>query len=138
MMTAKEILQALKDRYPDPEDDQVSIQFSGYVHEHPMTAIEVVLISSIVLGTTEVNKLSEFTGYSKRFILTGTWRITGFGKTASISVQAGLLATFYLVISTKRANFSITFQSRREHAGHKMQSPLTVWIPARFFGMKNA
>jgi len=68
MMTAKEILQALKDRYPDPEDDQVSIQFSGYVHEHPMTAIEVVLISSIVLGTTEVNKLAEFTGYSKRFI----------------------------------------------------------------------
>jgi len=33
-----------------------------------MTAIAVVLISSIVLETTKVNKLAEFTGYSKRFI----------------------------------------------------------------------
>jgi len=33
-----------------------------------MTAIGVVLISSIVLGTTEVNRLAEFTRYDKRFI----------------------------------------------------------------------
>ena len=40
-----------------------------------MTAIEVVLISSIVLGTTEVNKLAEFTDYSKRFIRTIAWNM---------------------------------------------------------------
>jgi hypothetical protein len=33
-----------------------------------MTAIGVVLISSVVLGTTDVNRLAEFTGYCKRFI----------------------------------------------------------------------
>ena len=62
MKTAKDILRALKDRYPDPEDDQVSIEFSGFIHEHPMTAIAVVLISSIVLETTtnmENNRLWE-------------------------------------------------------------------------------
>ena len=75
MKTAKDILRALKDRYPDPEDDQVSIEFSGFIHEHPMTAIAVVLISSIVLGTTEVNKLAEFTDYSKRFIRTIAWNM---------------------------------------------------------------
>ena len=45
-----------------PEDDQVSIEFSGFIHEHPMTAIAVVLISSIVLETTtnmENNRLWE-------------------------------------------------------------------------------
>lgn len=55
-------------RYPDVDNDQFSIEHSGFIHEHPMTAIGIVLISSIVLGTTEVNRLAEFTKYSKAFI----------------------------------------------------------------------
>jgi len=73
--TAEEIRKALRQIYPDVDDDEFSMKHSGFVHEHPMTAIAVVLISSIVLGTTEVNKLSEYTGYSKRFIRTIAWNM---------------------------------------------------------------
>src|SRR5215831_12655784 len=73
--TAEEIRKALRQNYPDVDDDEFSMKHSGFIHEHPMTAIAVVLISSIVLGTTEVNKLAEFTGYSKRFIRTIAWNM---------------------------------------------------------------
>ena len=73
--TAEEIRKALRQIYPDVDDDEFSMKHSGFVHEHPMTAIAVVLISSIVLGTTEVNKLAEFTGYSKRFIRNIAWNM---------------------------------------------------------------
>jgi hypothetical protein len=66
--TAEDIRSAFKARYPDVDDDQFSIEHSGFIHENPITAIGVVLISSVVLGTTEVNRLVEFTGYSKEFI----------------------------------------------------------------------
>ena len=55
-------------RYPDVDDEQFSIEHSGFVHEDPMTAIAVVLISSVVLGTFDVDRLAEFTRYDKRFI----------------------------------------------------------------------
>ena len=67
-MTAKDIRSALQARYPDVDDDQFSIDHSGFIHEHPLTAIGVVLISSVLLGTTDVDRLAEFTKYSKRFI----------------------------------------------------------------------
>lgn len=68
MKTAEEIREAFTARYPDVDDDEFSLEHSGFAHEHPMTAIGVVLVSSIVLGTTDVNKLVEFTRYSERFV----------------------------------------------------------------------
>jgi hypothetical protein len=67
-MTAEDIRSALQARYPDVDDDQFSIDHSGFIHEHPLTAIGVVLISSVLLGTTDIDRLAEFTKYSKRFI----------------------------------------------------------------------
>jgi hypothetical protein len=67
-MTLAEIRSAFTARYPDVDDDQCSIAFSGFVHEHPMTAIGVVLISSVWLDTTDVDQLAGFTKYSKMFI----------------------------------------------------------------------
>jgi len=58
MKTAEDIRRAFGMRYPDVDDDQFSIEHSGFVHEHPMTAIGIVLISSIVLGTTDVKRLT--------------------------------------------------------------------------------
>ena len=46
----------------------ISLSSIPYVHEHPLTAIGVVLISSIALGTIDIGRLSEFTKYSRRFI----------------------------------------------------------------------
>jgi len=66
--TVEDIRNALKARYPDVDDDQFSIEHSGFAHEHPMTAIGVVLISSVLLGTTDVDRLAEFTRYSKQFV----------------------------------------------------------------------
>ena len=68
MKTAEEIRTAFRMRYPDVDDDLFSLKHSGFVHEHPMTAIGVVLISCIVLNSTDVNRLSDFTRYGKRFI----------------------------------------------------------------------
>jgi hypothetical protein len=68
MKTLEEIRTAFDVRYPGVEDDQFSIECSGFSHEHPLTAIGVVLISSIVLGTSDVNRLAEFTRYDKRFL----------------------------------------------------------------------
>ena len=68
LMTVVDIRRALNALYPNVDDDEFSIQVSGFVHEHPMTAIGVVLISSIVLGTTDIAQLATFTSYSKRFV----------------------------------------------------------------------
>lgn len=68
MKTLSAIHTAFKERYPDVDDDDFSLQHSGYIHENPMDAIGVVLISSVALGTTDVGRLSEFTKYSRRFI----------------------------------------------------------------------
>jgi hypothetical protein len=47
-------------KYPDvnepPED------------EHPMAAVGIVLLSAVILGTTDIVRLVEFTGYSSAFI----------------------------------------------------------------------
>jgi len=68
MKTAQDIRRAFKIRYPDVDNDKFAIEHSGFVHEHPMTAIGTVLISSILLGTTDVCRLAEFTRYSQRLI----------------------------------------------------------------------
>jgi hypothetical protein len=64
----EEIRKALIQQFPDVNDDQFSIQHSGFVHDHPMIPIGVILISSAMLGTTDTDKLTQFTGYSKRFV----------------------------------------------------------------------
>ena len=43
--------------------------------EHPMTAVGLVLLSAVVIGTTETTKLALFTGYSRRFISAITFNI---------------------------------------------------------------
>ena len=47
-------------RYPEANDPPQT--------EHPMTAVGIVLISAIILGTTEISRLVKFTGYSENFI----------------------------------------------------------------------
>jgi hypothetical protein len=47
-------------RYPEANDPPQT--------EHPMTAVGIVLISAIILGTTEISELVTFTGYSENFI----------------------------------------------------------------------
>ena len=47
-------------KYPDPEDQPG--------HEHPMDAVGIVLLSSAILGTANIETLVKFTGYSRRFI----------------------------------------------------------------------
>lgn len=65
---AKEIRKALIAQFPNENNDLVSIEHSGFVHDSPRIAIGLVLISSIVLGTTDPVKLTQFTGYSERFV----------------------------------------------------------------------
>jgi len=48
-MIAIEIREALEKSYPDVTDLEFSIEHSGSAHEHPLIAIGVLLISSIVL-----------------------------------------------------------------------------------------
>jgi hypothetical protein len=68
MTTAEDIRTAFGMRYPDVDDDQFSIEHSGFAHENPLTAIGIVLISSAVLGTTDVDRLAGFTKYGREFI----------------------------------------------------------------------
>jgi hypothetical protein len=68
LKTAEDIRKAFTARYPDVHDDEFNLRHSGFAQEHPMTAIRVVLVSSIVLGTTDVIKLVEFTRYSEQFV----------------------------------------------------------------------
>ena len=82
MITAAEIRDALERRYPDVTDPDFNLQHSGVVHEHPLIAIGVVLISSNILATTDPVRLVEYTRYSKRFVraiaanmeISGLWR----------------------------------------------------------------
>jgi hypothetical protein len=82
MITRAEIRDALEKCYPEVTDLEFNIKHSGFAHEHPLIAIAVVLISSIVLATTNPAKLKEFTRYSDRFIrdiaanmqISGLWR----------------------------------------------------------------
>jgi hypothetical protein len=69
---AEEIRQAVIAEFPNENDDEVSIEHSGFVHDSPMIAIGVVLISSIVLGTTDPVKLTQFTGCKGRGVM--MWR----------------------------------------------------------------
>ena len=66
--TAEDIRKALIDRYPDVNDYECTIEHSGFAHDNPIMAIDVVLISSVVLGTTDSIKLVQFTKYSERFV----------------------------------------------------------------------
>lgn len=54
--TAEDIRSAFRAGYPDVDDDEFSVEHSGFGHEHPMTAIGVVLISSVLLGTSHTRK----------------------------------------------------------------------------------
>ena len=82
MLTAAEIRDALERRYPEVTDPEFNLEHSGVAHEHPLIAIGVVLISSIVLATTDAVRLVELTSYSERFVQTvaanmqisGLWR----------------------------------------------------------------
>ena len=82
MITAVEIRDALEERYPDVTDSEFNLEHSGFPHEHPLIAIGVVLISSIVLDTTNPVRLVGYTGYSERFVravaanmqISGLWR----------------------------------------------------------------
>jgi len=47
-------------KYPDANDPPE--------HEHPMVAVGIVLLSSAILGTANIEKLVKFTGYSRPFI----------------------------------------------------------------------
>jgi hypothetical protein len=47
-------------KYPDVNDPPEN--------EHPMTAVGIVLLSAIILETTDIGKLVRFTGYSPAFI----------------------------------------------------------------------
>jgi hypothetical protein len=82
MLTATEIRDALQERYPEVTDPEFNLEHSGLAHEHPLIAIGVVLISSVVLGTTDPVSLVEYTSYSERFVravaanmqISGLWR----------------------------------------------------------------
>jgi hypothetical protein len=67
-MTIEEIREFMKKRYHDAEDDESAIQSSGHVHEHALIALGIVLLSSVALGSTDVDQLVEFTQYSRKFI----------------------------------------------------------------------
>ena len=92
--TVEEIRTAFRTRYPAVDDDQCIIADSGFIHEHPLTAIGIVLISSLVLGTTDSNRPAEFTRYSRPFVLAIQYgKQPGFGKTENTSTGAGRLVT---------------------------------------------
>jgi hypothetical protein len=57
--------------YPDIEDGRE--ENDGF--EHPMTAVGVVLLSAVLLDTTEMLKLAAFTGYSHQFISAISWNM---------------------------------------------------------------
>jgi hypothetical protein len=67
-MDTQELRKAFTARYPDVELSEFSNEVSGFAHEHPLTAIGVVLLSAVLLGTTDVGRIVEFTKYSTRFV----------------------------------------------------------------------
>jgi len=82
MLTAAEIRDALERRYPEVTDPEFNLEHSGVAHEHPLIAIGVVLISSIVLATTDAVRLAEYTRYSERFVraVAANMEISGLWK----------------------------------------------------------
>ena len=66
--TAEDIRKASIERYPDVNDYEFTIEHSGFFHDNPIMATDVILISSLVLGTTDPVKLAQFTKYSERFV----------------------------------------------------------------------
>ena len=65
--TVEDIRKALIELYPDLNDYEFSIEQSGFAHDHPFMATAVVLISSLVLRTTDPGALAKFTNYSEGF-----------------------------------------------------------------------
>src|SRR4051794_4102703 len=78
---ARRIRSAFDRRYPDVEDDQFSIERSGFIHEHPLTAIGVVLISSMCSARATL------IAWPSSLVMTNgsyapsprTWKTAGFG-----------------------------------------------------------
>jgi hypothetical protein len=58
--TPDSLRQFMRSRYPGVEDEGDD--------EHPLTAIGVVLLSAVILGTTDTEELIRFTGYSREFV----------------------------------------------------------------------
>jgi hypothetical protein len=55
------ILQVMYAEVEDERDDNEN-------YEHPMTAVGLVLLSAVIMGTTDATKLALFTCYSRYFI----------------------------------------------------------------------
>jgi hypothetical protein len=67
-MTAKEIREALERCYSDVTDNEFTIEQSGFAHDHPLIAMGVNFICSMVRKTTDPAKLAQFTRDSERFV----------------------------------------------------------------------
>ncbi len=82
LITSAEIRDALEERYPEVTDPEFNLEHTGIAHEHPLIAIGVVLISSIVLATTDPVRLMEYTRYSERFVraVAANMQISGLWK----------------------------------------------------------
>jgi hypothetical protein len=106
-MIAIEIREALEKSYPDVTDLEFSIEHSGSAHEHPLIAIGVLLISSIVLETTAPAKLAEFTRYSERFMraVARNMETVDYGRMIDTIVGVGPAANMYP--SPRTGNFGI-------------------------------
>ena len=87
METVEDMRKAFTTRYPEVDDDEFSAKKSGFVHENPITAIGIVLISSIVLGTCDPTKLAGFTKYSERFIRAPVMRVLTVPKSIAKSSE---------------------------------------------------
>src|SRR6476620_4054123 len=70
-----DIRTAFKNRYPEVDNDEFALQQFGFVVENPMSAIGIVLLSSILLGTTDVAQLAQFISYSRQFIRAIAWNM---------------------------------------------------------------
>ena len=68
MTTIQEVQAAMKAHYPNDYYDEVALRRFGSIQERSMIALGIVLVSSLVLETTDVSRLASFTTYSRRFI----------------------------------------------------------------------
>ena len=111
MKTAEDIRRALEMRYPD-DDGGFILEHSGFIHEHPMTALGVVLISSMVLGTTDVIALPTSRGIANASYAPspGTWRTAVFGRIASMTAQDGPLTISCLATNMRMMSSGFTLQ----------------------------
>lgn len=65
--TVEDIRKALIERNPDVNDYEWAIEHSGFAHDNPIMATAIVLVSSVVLRTTNPGELAQFTKYSVGF-----------------------------------------------------------------------